>query len=281
VSLRGGRLPPEGEVLRMSSAISALPLKPDTTPALPADSDAAIVFGGFAFADGAPPAGPGVLAVALPLQGRLYPLLIEAAEDLSAAAAAAVAKTPPLPHALRVVWLARAQARQRAHIARDLARKYNPPLEAEHRTAAAAAEIAELAPDLAADRFPPAPADDGAPIDESALRSLVESFYAAGKRDPLLAPIFSTAIGDWDRHISLIADFWSRALTGTTRYQGFPYSAHIGMQLTPEHFERWVALFSEAAERDLPPAAAARAIAKASSMSRCFQAGLCPVARSA
>jgi hemoglobin len=254
----------------MSSPIPALPL--------PLETDSQVILGGFAFADGPPPAEPGVLAVALPLGGRLYPLLVTAAQDLAAAAAAALEELPQLPHPLRVVWLARAQSRQRAHIARDLARKYNPPLEAEHRTAAATAEIAELVPDRAAASFPPALADDGEAVEERALHSLVESFYAAGQRDPVLGPVFAAGIGDWDRHISLIADFWSRALTGTTRYQGFPYSAHIGMELTPEHFERWVALFSEAAERALPPAAAARAIAKAASMSRCFQAGLCPVA---
>jgi hemoglobin len=256
---------------------SALPLKPDAAPALPADSGDPVALAGFVFADGPPPAEPGVFAVLLPLQGRLYPLLIKAAEDLGAATASALELVPQLPAPLRLVWLARAAERQRAHIARDLARKYNPPLEAEHRTAAAAAEIAELVPDRAAASFPPAPAEDGAEVEERALHNLVESFYRAGQRDPLLGPIFSTAIGDWDRHISLIADFWSKALTGTARYQGFPYTAHIGLALTPEHFERWVRLFAEAAERELPPAAAARAIAKASSMSRCFQAGLCPV----
>jgi len=261
----------------MLSVESALPLKPDAAPALPSDADAEVALGGFALDGGPPPAEPGVLVLALPLQGRLYPIVIEAAENLAATSALALERLPQLPQPLRVLWLARPSERQRAHIARDLARKYNPPLEAEHRTAAAAAEIAELVPDLAAHAFPPAPAADDALLEERALQILVESFYVAGQRDPLLGPVFAGAIGDWDRHLSRIADFWSRALAGTTRYQGFPYSAHIGMGLTPAHFDRWVELFSETARRELPPTAAARAIAKAQSMSRCFQAGLCPV----
>ena len=261
----------------MSSVETALPLKPETALELPSDADVHVAFGGFAFDGGPPPPEPGVLVLALPLQGRLYPIVIEAAENIAATSALALERLPPLPQPLRVLWLTRPSDRQRAHIARDLARKYNPPLEAEHRTAAAAAEIVELVPDLAAHAFPTAPADDDARVEERALQILVESFYVTGQRDPLLGPVFSGAIGDWDRHLSRIADFWSKQLTGTTRYQGFPYSVHIGMGLTPAHFDRWVELFSETARRELPAAAAARAIAKAQSMSRCFQAGLCPV----
>ena len=250
-----------------------------TLAILPRSDDAAPIFAGFAFTGGEhPPHEPGVFILTRRLADRLYPVVVGEAENIAAAMIDLRANDPAAADATDgVFWLPRAQPRQRAHIARDLARKYNPPLEAEHRTAAAAAEIAELVPDRAAASFPPAPAEDGAEGEERALHNLVESFYRAGQRDPLLGPIFSTAIGDWDRHISLIADFWSKALTGTARYQGFPYTAHIGLALTPEHFERWVRLFAEAAERELPPAAAARAIAKASSMSRCFQAGLCPV----
>ncbi len=253
---------------------SALPLSSQAAPAAPADVGGAVELAGLAFADGPLPSEPGVLVVALPQAGRLYPLLIETVENLEAEAAATIADLPPLPAPLRLLWLARSDAQEREQIAQNLARVYNPPLEAEHRTAAAAAEIAEFVPDLAAARFPSPPADGGVKIEEAALHRLVEDFYAASQRDPLLGPIFSTAIGDWDRHISLMSDFWSRALTGTARYQGFPFGPHVRLELTPEHFERWVSLFAQAAERALLRRAAARAIAKASSMSRSFQAGL-------
>ena len=74
-------------------------------------------------------------------------------------------------------------------------------------------------------------------------------------------------------------NFWSRALIGTSRYSGFPFTVHIPLKLKPEHFERWLDLFRATAAETLPPEAARLAILKVEHMSTCFQAGLTPVAK--
>ena len=71
-----------------------------------------------------------------------------------------------------------------------------------------------------------------------------------------------------------ICDFWSRILLGTERYAGSPYPVHTRLPVQPEHFERWLALFREAAVEFLPPASAEIAIGKAEMMANSFRAGL-------
>ena len=104
----------------------------------------------------------------------------------------------------------------------------------------------------------------------------MRAFYAAAREDPLLGPVVAGAIADWDHHYEVVHNFWSRALIGTTRYSGFPFTAHIPLKLKPEHFERWLELFRATARDALPPDAARLAILKVEHMSICFQAGLTP-----
>lgn len=114
---------------------------------------------------------------------------------------------------------------------------------------------------------------------EAAIRALVADFYGAARKDDLLGPVFEAAVEDWDGHLAKIADFWSRALLRTQRYNGFPFPAHARLQgLRPEHFPRWLALFEESAGRTLPESYAAAALARAQLMGRSFIAGifLCP-----
>ena len=77
-----------------------------------------------------------------------------------------------------------------------------------------------------------------------------------------------------DHHLRVICDFWSRILLGTERYAGSPYPVHTRLPVQPEHFERWLALFREAAVEFLPPASAEIAIGKAEMMANSFRAGL-------
>jgi hemoglobin len=86
--------------------------------------------------------------------------------------------------------------------------------------------------------------------------------------------VFGRAVADWEHHFKTIRDFWSKTLLGTSRYTGNPFSAHIGLELRPEFFDRWLDLFRLTARKELSPAAADRAIAKVEHMSSCFQAGL-------
>lgn len=253
------------------------PLKAPGGPDYPAADDPAPRLGGFAMSRAAPPAAPGVFALTLAVDGRAIPVVIGAGEDVAAAIAEAEAALPPLPGALGRLWLTRAQGRQRAHILRDLVAKLNPPLNAEGRTARAPAEIAALVPDRAGEAFPPAPGAEGAQVSEEALDRLVRAFYAAVRKDALIGPVFEGAVADWEKHILIVRDFWSRALLGTSRYNGHPFSPHAPLKLAPGHFDRWLEIFRATAAETLPPEAARAAIAKVEHMSVCFQAGLMPV----
>lgn len=111
---------------------------------------------------------------------------------------------------------------------------------------------------------------------EAAIRACVRRFYEKGVVDSLLGPIFASAIPELDPHLHVVANFWSHALLGTTRYQGTPFGVHVNLPVEPEHFQRWLSLFSEAANEKMPPELAAAAIARAEHMTQCFQSGLFP-----
>jgi hemoglobin len=75
---------------------------------------------------------------------------------------------------------------------------------------------------------------------EDDLQHLLESFYDAVEKEPLLAPYFAPV--DMREHMPRIVDFWSTILFHTGRYSGNAFRPHLGMPgLTAEHFARWVA----------------------------------------
>ncbi|WP_166143457.1 group III truncated hemoglobin [Methylosinus sp. RM1] len=110
---------------------------------------------------------------------------------------------------------------------------------------------------------------------EAAIATCVRSFYDKGLADPLLGPIFG-AIPELDQHLDVIAAFWSKSLLGTERYQGHPFAVHINLPVEPEHFARWLELFTQSVRENLPSEQAEQAVAKATHMSQCFQGGLFP-----
>jgi hemoglobin len=130
------------------------------------------------------------------------------------------------------------------------------------------------------DKAIPAAEGSGQPLDnaemEAAIEACVRNFYAKGRNDDLLGPLFNSHIADWDRHLKRIHDFWSRTLLGTARYSGHPYPVHAPLPVEPEHFKRWVALFEETARETLDASLAQKAIGRARHMSASFQAGIFP-----
>lgn len=236
-------------------------------------------FAGYAFtpAEAAPPR-PGLFILVRAVSGRPLPLYVGEGEDMAAALAAFRAgnsKEAGVADGLFV--LERPMARVRQHTLRDIVSRFDPPLNVAHRKAPAAPELAALVEDRGAalgglNEQPGAALS----VTEDDLKRLVESFYGRAAADPLLGPVFARAIPDWEGHYQIVQNFWSRTLLGTARYSGMPFAAHIPLQLKPEHFTRWVALFKETAVEVLDVVAAARAIAKVEHMSTCFQAGLFP-----
>lgn len=111
---------------------------------------------------------------------------------------------------------------------------------------------------------------------EAALDRMVRRFYELGLADPVLGPLFRATIGDFEDHFRIVADFWSHALYGTTRYRGGPFPSHMRLPIEPEHFNLWLTAFRQAATECLSPLDGAQAISRAEHMSKSFQAGLFP-----
>jgi hemoglobin len=102
-------------------------------------------------------------------------------------------------------------------------------------------------------------------ITEEALGRLVGRFYARVRRDPLLGPVFNGAIEDWPEHLDKLQAFWSSVMLTSGRYKGRPLPAHLkhAEAMTPERFERWLALWKETSDELFAPEAAAALQAKA------------------
>ena len=77
---------------------------------------------------------------------------------------------------------------------------------------------------------------------------LVNSFYQKIREDAELGPIFDeVAQVSWELHLPKMYDFWEGILFGTLNYNGRPMPPHFRLTtkytLTPEHFDRWLAIF--------------------------------------
>ena len=115
-----------------------------------------------------------------------------------------------------------------------------------------------------------------AQITEAQIARLVEHFYARIRRDPVLGPVFHSAIGTaWDAHLDKLRRFWSAVMLRSGAYHGDPYTAHLRLPgLTPAMFDAWLGLFEESC-RDLFPDATAQAfIDRAQRIARSLRMGL-------
>jgi hemoglobin len=113
-------------------------------------------------------------------------------------------------------------------------------------------------------------------ITEEALRRLVALFYARIRADAQLGPIFNDAIDDWPEHLETLAAFWSSVMLTSSRYKGNPVTAHLKHRgrISPELFERWLALWNRTAAETMPPAQAAALQAKAARIAESLQLAL-------
>ena len=81
------------------------------------------------------------------------------------------------------------------------------------------------------------------------IEILVRSFYDKVIPDPLLGHIFTeVAKVNWEIHLPVMFDFLENTLFYTGTYGGNPMKAHQKLHhmfnLNPEHFSRWVFLFT-------------------------------------
>lgn len=94
-------------------------------------------------------------------------------------------------------------------------------------------------------------------IGEERLRRLLWTFYAKVMQDPILAPVFLAKVGPfpeggWPVHIARLEGFWRAVTHGPSDYKGRPGAAHIGLGIGSEHFERWLELWEQTLNEQLP-----------------------------
>jgi hemoglobin len=111
------------------------------------------------------------------------------------------------------------------------------------------------------------------------IRNFVVAFYRDAAMDDLLGPIFQAARVDWSVHIPKLVDFWAWQLFGERGYGGNPLRAHepphARTPFRPEHYERWLNLFTETVDTHFegPAAEAAkqRAVRMATALRRLLE----------
>jgi hemoglobin len=94
----------------------------------------------------------------------------------------------------------------------------------------------------------PREADKPAPyVDRASIRAFVHRFYGQVDQDPALGPVFNVRLeGEWGPHLDKMVLFWSMVLLREPGYSGQPPVVHRSVEeLRPEHFKRWLELFSE------------------------------------
>ncbi len=102
-------------------------------------------------------------------------------------------------------------------------------------------------------------------LSEADLERVVPAFYARVRVDPLIGPVFNNAVDDWAHHLDRLVAFWSSVMLTSGRYKGNPMAAHVkhGPVISPDMFDRWLALWTDVTEDMLAPEAAAAMQAKA------------------
>jgi len=112
-------------------------------------------------------------------------------------------------------------------------------------------------------------------VNEEMIAKVVHTFYGKVRTDPMIGPIFERVVEDWDPHLAKMCDFWSSVMLMSGRYKGNPMIAHMRLKMVrPEHFERWLALFTQTADEVCPPAAAEAFVGRAQNIARSLQLGM-------
>lgn len=86
-------------------------------------------------------------------------------------------------------------------------------------------------------------------LDRDDIATLVTVFYRRAFADELLGPVFvDIARMDLPAHLPIMCDFWETVLLRTGSYHRNALRPHLALnakvELTPDHFARWLALWS-------------------------------------
>jgi hemoglobin len=103
-------------------------------------------------------------------------------------------------------------------------------------------------------------------VTEMSIALLIDRFYAAVRRDPVLADVFEAAIPEdaWPAHLAATQRFWSSVMLASGRYSGDPVAVHRAVVgLERPMFVRWLALFETTATELFAPQCAVLFVDKA------------------
>lgn len=113
-------------------------------------------------------------------------------------------------------------------------------------------------------------------LDDEAIRGVIHAFYGRVRSDDVLGPLFNESVSDWPDHFRRLSDFWSSIMLMSGRYKGNPVAMHLlhADRITPELFQRWLALWTVTTNELLPQPIATAMQAKAMRIARTLQAAL-------
>ena len=93
-------------------------------------------------------------------------------------------------------------------------------------------------------------------ITKENLNKLVVTFYTKVLKDETIAPFFIEKLGDdmkseiWQKHITLLTNFWYTISHGQGEYNGSPFAPHMQISgLSREAFEAWLKLFFSSVDK--------------------------------
>jgi hemoglobin len=109
------------------------------------------------------------------------------------------------------------------------------------------------------------------------IELLVKLFYDKVKKDELLAPVFNKQIPTeqmWSEHLGIMNNFWETVLFAEQAYRGNPFPKHLNLEISPEHFTRWISLFNETVNENFSGKKAEEIKDRADKMRQVFESKL-------
>ena len=93
-------------------------------------------------------------------------------------------------------------------------------------------------------------------ITKENINKLVITFYTKVLKNEKISPFFIEKLGPdmkseiWQKHITLLTDFWYTISFGRGNYNGSPFAPHMQISgLDRESFETWIRLFFETLDK--------------------------------
>lgn len=108
------------------------------------------------------------------------------------------------------------------------------------------------------------------------IEKLIIAFYDKVKADEVIGYIFNHMVEmDWPHHIPVIVDFWESILLDNPVYTKNAMEVHYTLNkkepLLPEHFKRWIQLFTSTVDEMFEGKTAALAKTRAKSIAGVMQ----------